>query len=160
MSVGKAKEMLVAMFANSLITISTEPKVQDDPEVLARDSNKDYHLNKRVDRRLQKLKEDIRVTVHDCVSPSEARWLKTNNSKRTGKALMAINEDVASLELLAVWIMYNNFSEMNSKISKDFQLFMDYDYLEIAEMLGKTDAESVEASMFNVSTEIIDILKG
>ena len=159
MSIGYNKELLIAMFASSLIKIIDHEDVVGDDTLLSL-NNKDYHLNKRIDRRLFSLKKSIDDYIYDIVTPDIAKWLKKNTDKRVVKALNIANKHLVSLELLAVWILFSNFGEMNSRVDKSLGFLMDYDYMALAELLSKTHASQVDGEMFAISSDIISALKG
>lgn len=159
MSIGYNKELLVLLFANSLLQVSDSDDSKTDDDLVQKD-NKDYHLNKRIDKRLKLLNESINVFSEKNISKDISLWLKKQSSSRTIKALRIVDEAKISLELLAVYILFANFGEMNNKVHDDFREFKDYDYNELADLMVKTNAEQVQMNMFNLSYDIVAVLKG
>ena len=159
MSIGYNKELLVAMFASSLIKVSDHEDVTSDPDLVQK-ANKDHRLNKRINRRLASLKKDIDDHIYNAITPEMAKWFKKNTDKRVAKALGIIDENLVSLELLAVWILFSNFAEMNERVDESLEFLKKYDYIALVDLMMETEAKVVEGEMFNISNDIILRLKG
>ena len=152
------KELLVAMFASSLIQVADDDITKEDETIIQQTG--DYKLNKRITRRLTKLKADIDNFIHGAVNRDIAKWLKSNNATRTLKALKRIDSDKVSLELMAVYVLFANFADNRRiKLDPSMEWLKTYDYMTLADMLTETEARQAEEPMYNVAYEIVNILK-
>jgi len=161
---GVLKDFMVLNFAGALMEIS----LQDNDAVKRDNDNKNYKLNKRIDRRIgtlrSKTKEVLRQIGNKCAE-DEAKYTK----KRLyviGELLHYFEEkDIeVNLELLALNILFVNFTpneRQNKTIHEDFLFFTKSEnYLdENADLIGSTLSDKVETDMFLLAYDCINKLK-
>ena len=156
-SVGYKKDLLVMMFASSIVAVTDHEETKTDNTIV---KNTDYKLNKRIDRRLHKLKADIDSFIHREIDKDTARWIKHHSKDRTYKALSLIDTCSVSLELMAVYVLYANFGDSRTlKLDESLTWVKDFNYMTIADLLMETEASVTEEDMYAVSYEIVNALK-
>jgi hypothetical protein len=162
LSSGTRLDLMVVQFAASLIQISLENNCDDDG-LIERGSNKGYHLNKRIDRRLQKLHSGLQDTVSSLFAEGGkevALWIRSNLDKRVGKTLLSIQESNVNLESLASWILFINFCERDKPVNKNMVwLQNEKQYFELSDMIGQTEIKGVEADMYQEAYRAISMIK-
>ena len=162
-SSGAKKDLLVLSFVKSMIQVSlTEDSVQD-AELQSRIDNKDYKVNKRIDRALNRLNDKLTDTINNIYKiggKEVAVWVKKNLHKRIGGTLTKIQEDSINLEMLALWVMYVNFAEKKRPLHKEFERFTDAEeYFKITELMTNTNVSNLEDKMFNTAYDVIATIK-
>jgi len=159
LSSGAKKDLLVLYFAYSLIKVSKDSNEYDGIEAI---SNKDYKINKRIDRNLDKLENDILKTIDSLIGEVEtAKWIKNNLDKRVGKLLMKIQDETINLEFLALWVLYVNFADNRTqKLNDEFSWLTNENlYFRVAEYLSKTNVAKVEDKMFMMAYDAVHMIK-
>ena len=164
LSAGARKDLLLIQFVKSLLDVSKKDTTIDDADVHSRVSNKSYKVNKRIDRQLDKLSDKLSETINAMFEKGgyeTAVWIKKNLSKRVGGTLMKIQESRINLEMLAVWVMYCNFSELKRPLDEDLKWTTDQkQYFQIIDLMENTELESINRDMFQASYDVIARIKG
>jgi hypothetical protein len=163
-SSGAKKDLMVLSFCKSMIEVSQKEESVADANLHSRDDNKDYKVNKRIDRALERLSEKMTSAINAIYKEggSEvATWVRNNLHKRVGGTLTKIQEEQIDLEMLALWVMYCNFAEKKRPLHKEFEQFVDANqYFNITELMTNTKVANLEEAMFNTAYDVIAKLKG
>jgi len=164
LSSGATKDLLVLSFANSLINVSKQDATKEDENLPHRYDNKAYKINKRIDRRLEKLGSKMTSTiqeVYEIGGQKTVLWIRNNLNKRIKGLLIKLQEDKINLEMLAIWVLYCNFSEGRSKLIPQFEWLKDgKQFIELADMLEETKVANLQGNMFESAYDAISIIKG
>jgi len=150
-SSGFKKDLLVAMFCASLITVSQE------------DFNDDEVINVDVDSELNaiinQIAKDIQKTLN--TAPFEVqRWIRRKTETVVPLVLSSIDTKVISLETLALYVLFVNFIERKYPLDEDLKFLVSrYDYMDLAEKLNETALGQVEEEMFKLSYLILSNLR-
>ena len=163
LSQGAKKDMMVLLFAKSLIEVSTTAETKTDQDLLNRIDNKNYHLNKKIDRGLLKLKDKLDKTItlmYEIGGHDLAKWTKINLHKRVGGTLTSIQYDTINLELLSLYVLYVNFSEHEKKLHDNFKWLQDAEqYFKLSEMITKTVVGEIEEILFKIANDSVSRIK-
>ena len=164
---GTLKDVMVLNYASSMMQVS----LNGAEEAIQRsEDNKNYHLNKRIERRVEALRErteTICKSVMSNLSNDEKDYLSKRLNKVASVMKWLEKEQInINLELLALYVIYVNFTPNergNQKLDDRFkELTNPSDYFDtnadmIASTLKHTDAEE---KMFMLAYEIVSKLKG
>jgi len=162
---GVLKDFAVLNFAGALLEVS----LHENKDAIRRNSdNKNYKLNKRIDRRIKTLREKTKEVLtgigYQCDENDEAYAKK--RLKNVGVLLYwfeSMNIDL-NLELLALNILFVNFDpneRQNQTLHEDYLYFTKSEnYLDDnAELIGELLSDDKETEMFLLSYECIEKLK-
>lgn len=158
MSSGAKKDFLILCFCNAIITTSKQDDI--DAEVLSASGS--YHLNKRIGRALDKLLDKMGATISSEFARDAglASWVRQNLDKRIGYALSKASQAVVNLELMALWVLYVNFTERDKKLDAIFEPFTKAEeYLRVIDLVNQTEASKIEGEMFQLAYELIQNIK-
>jgi hypothetical protein len=162
LSSGARLDLMVLQFAVSLIQISLEKNCNDDG-LVERADNKAYHVNKRIDRKLEKLQGELKETIDSLFKEGgikTAQWVKNNLEKRIGKTLLKIQEEDINLETLAIWILFVNFCERKKQVHEKMNwLTNEVQYFDVLDMLDKTKIGHVGEAMYKTAYFAIENIK-
>ena len=163
-SSGAKRDLLVLNFCQALILVSKMDEVFADDDVIDRASNKDYHINKRIDRALEALSERMGKTIEGIIQKEGytlSAWLKSALNSKVAPTLKAITAKTINLEMLSLWIMYVNYSEHKKPLIPEFREYEDAEqYLKIIELISGTEIAKLENTLFEEAYKIVAILKG
>lgn len=174
LSSGARKDLLVATFARSLLTIGRHIRENtmdelkgvkpgqtvDTGKIVERQSNKTYKVNKRLDRRFDKLEDALNETATQLMDPKTAQWQKDNVDKRIGKLLYRIQSEDINPESLAVNILFSNFVEREKPLHEAMAwLAIPGQYYDIEDLIEETPAEEVTQRMFIIAKESVAEIK-
>ena len=158
-------DFMIVNFATSLLKVS---KVDaKDEGVKDRSNNKDYQINKRIDRRIdtiQTMLDEVVADMYNLGGNDLATWTKKNLPKRIGGTLTKIQEHTVNLEYLAMFILYVNFAENEREgkaLSEPMQMIqqkMDY-ILETTALFEQINISFLEGAMYEQSIKIIQMIK-
>lgn len=164
LSSGAKKDLLVLSFAKSMLEVSKGDDAKSDESLMPRTDNKDYRINKRINNNFDRVIERINETLDNLYlegGKETAVWVKKNLEKRVGKVLLKIQHDRVNLEMLALWIIYCNFSETKRVLNAKFEWLAQGDqWLRIADMLDETSSGEIQGNMFNTAYDVIARIKG
>ena len=164
LSSGAKKDLLVLQFCQALITVSKSDDVFADDDIVNRHSNKDYHLNKRIDKALQALSDRMTKTIKGIIAKESytlSKWLKSALNSKVAPTLKSITSKTINLEMLALWICFVNFAERDKTLIAEFKEYEDANqYFRIIELIGGTDVARLENTLFEEAYKIVAILKG
>lgn len=153
-SAGAKKDLLVLMFAKSLIE---ESQRTDDEDVLHIES--EVEIDKAIDDLSQRLSSTIDKLMQEH-GQELLLWLRRATERRVKEALVKIMVKTISLEMLAVWILYVNFCERDKTIIVEFQEYIATEqYLDIICLLEHTNVSKLEQALFLEAYNVIGVLK-
>ena len=162
-SSGAKKDLMVLQFCKALLDVSMQDETRKDVDLKNREINKNYHLNKRIDRAIKKLSDRIQNTITVMFKEGGVElsaWVKKNLEKRIGLTLLSLQENSINLEMLAVWVLFVNFCERHKSIHKAFEEYTESDqYFRIIELIGGTSVANIEGEMFEISYDIVMRIK-
>lgn len=163
-SAGGKRDLLVLQFCQALITVSKTDDVFADDDIVNRHSNKDYRLNKRIDKALQALSDRMTRTIEGIIAKDGymlSKWLKSALNSKVAPTLKSITSKTINLELLALWIAFVNFAERDKTLIADFKEYEDANqYFRIIELIGGTEVARLEGELFEEAYKVVAILKG
>ena len=135
-----------------------------DDDVIDRTSNKDYKVNKRIDKALEALSNRMGKTIEVIIQKEGytlSKWLKSALNSKVAPTLKAIAAKTINLEMLSLWIMYVNYSEHKKPLIPEFKQYEDAEqYLKIIELMSGTEIAKLENTLFEEAYRIVAILKG
>ena len=147
---GYKKDMLVAMFCSSLLSVA-EAEFKDD-EVIS------IETDPITENKLLWLASEIQTTLNN--SDIDTKTYIQKKTRTLVPRSLKVADGVVSLELLAMYIMFANFVERKQKLDSDLQFLAEFDYMEVASYLcEKTKVGSVEAEMYAQATKILEVLR-
>lgn len=163
-SAGAKKDLLVLQFAAALLQVSKTDDVFNDDDLIKRVNNKDYHINKRIDRAIEALHGRMGKTINGIMQKegySLSKWLRAALDSKVMPTLKSITAKTINLELLALWIAFVNFSERDKTLNAEFEEYEDANqYFRIIELIGGTEVARLEGELFEEAYKIVAILKG
>ena len=163
-SSGARKDLLILQFALALILVSKTDDVFADDDIVNRVSNKKYHLNKKIDNRLEALSNRMGKTIEGIIQKEGyalSKWLKSALNSKVAPTLKAITAKTINLELLSIWVLYCTFSEHRKPLIPEFREYEDAEqYLKIIELISGTEIAKLENTLFEEAYKIVAILKG
>lgn len=163
-SSGAKKDLLVLQFATALLQISKTDEVFGDDDLVKRTNNKDYHLNKRIDKALQSLNDRMSNTISVIIQKEGyplSKWLRSALDSKVMPTLKSITSKTINLELLALWIAFVNFAERDKALIAGFKEYEDANqYFRIIELMSETEIAKLESTLFQEAYKIVAILKG
>ena len=163
-SSGAKKDLLVLQFCQALILVSKTDDVFADDDIVNRHSNKDYHLNKRIDKALQALSDRMTKTIEGIIAKEGytlSKRLKSALSSKVAPTLKSITSKTINLEMLALWIAFVNFAERDKTLIAEFKEYEDANqYFRIVELIGGTEVARLEGELFEEAYKVVAILKG
>lgn len=162
-SSGAKKDLLIINFARSMIEVSKQDSSIKDESLDSRVSNKNYKENKRIDRHLAVINEKLFNTI-DSVYKEGGRetveWVQKNLQKRIGNTLTRIQESKINLEMLALWVLYVNFSEIDRPLHNEYLWLRDgKQFLDVVDLMEKTEIGHINGNMFQEAYEVIERIK-
>ncbi len=146
---GCKKDVLVAIFCGSLLTVAEEDFTDDEVVNIETDmitNNKLLWLAKEIQTMLNESDDNVKRYIRD-----KTRILVPMVLKRI--------KGVVNLELLAMYVLFINFVERNQKLDDDLQFLAEFDYMQVAEYLCSTKISDIEAEMFKLAYEVLGVLK-
>lgn len=162
LSAGARKELMVMQFAYSVIHVSMQEGL--DTELIKRENNKNYHINKRIDRRLKALEKKLSDSIVELLQEGgheTASWIRKNLDKRVSSFIVELQEKGVNLESLGIWVLFVNFCERKEPLHVKMKWLQDEkQYLEMGDMMSKTEASAVEGEMFKEAHRVIERIKG
>ena len=162
-SSGAKKDLLILQFCHSMIRVSAQEETRKDDDLKNRVSNKNYHINKRIDRHLLNLSEKLHETsdsIYKIGGQEVAMWVKKNLPNRIGGTLTKIQSETINLEMLAIWVLYCNFAEKDRPLHQNFEWLRDANqYFKITEMMEQTEVSFLEEEMFKIAYDVINRIK-
>lgn len=162
-SSGCKKDLMVIQFANSLIQISKDDEANQDKDILSRKSNKDYKLNKRIDRHLEAMTNKLGETINaifEIGGHETAAWIRKNLDKRIGGTLTHIQQSTINLEMLAMYVLYVNFAETERPLHKAFKWLEDAEqYFKTTDLMSSTIISRLENPMFLSAYDVVKRIK-
>jgi hypothetical protein len=165
-SSGAKKDLLVLNLCIGLIGTVLNDKdeaVKNDKDLIKR-TNKNYKLNKRIDRRLEKLFEKLQATSKAIFEKygrdgKLGKWMKTKLNTTTIKVLNELRPDT-NLELLANQVLFECFMERDKPLIEELQWLADISEYSVFDMLVQTEAGSVEGETYQDAIDIVKKIKG
>lgn len=117
----------------------------------------DYHVNKQLERRIDKLKEELTEFIkqyqfaHETGRAKREKLLRNTLAKATNSI---------QLDYLACWILYLRFqpNERTKPLNDAFKWVTDKEsqLLSIIELLGKTASADKDSEMYDLACKIIE----
>jgi len=163
-SSGAKKDMLILSFVNSLISVSKQETTKQDESIPNRDDNKSHKVNKRIDSNLERLSQKLQETIDNLykVGGNETiTWIRKNLQKRIGGTLMKIQEEKINLEMLGLWVLYCNFSEIKRPLHPEMEWLSDGEqFLKVADLMEQTKISDMQGKMNLSAYEVIARIKG
>ena len=163
-SSGAKKDLLVLRFAQAIFTVSKTDEVFADDNLLKRDSKVDYHLNKRIERAISALETRIKSTSDTLIKRDGyelSKWLRSHLNSKIMPALKSITAKTINLEMLALWILFVNFSERDKSLIPEFEEYAEPNqYFRIIELLGGTAVARLEGELFEEAYRLVSTIKG
>ena len=163
-SAGAKKDMLIVSFVHSLITVSKQTDTKEDESISNRNSNKDYKINKRIDSNLDRLLQKLQETISNLYAAGgkeTAIWMKKNLEKRVGSTLVKLQQEKINLEMLGLWVLYCNFSEIKRPLHKEMKWLEDGNqFLNIADLMEQTKISDIQGDMNLIAYDVIGRIKG
>ena len=163
-SAGAKKDLLILEFCQALLVVSKTDDAKSDNSLVNRQYTTDYHINKRIDRAIDKIIDRAGVTIKSIVAKEGyelAKWLKMALNNKIVPALKSITTKTINLEMLALWIMFANFSERNKTLIPELREYEDANqYIRVVELIGNTEVARLEGELFDEAYNIIAMLKG
>jgi len=161
-SQGAKRDLLIIQFCKALLVIANTEETITDSDVMSR-NNTQYHLNKKIDRALNKIIDRLQNTIDTLYLEGKAdlsKWIVNNLEPRIGVALTKIQVKTVNLEMLALWILFVNFSEKDRKLHQAFIEWVDANqYFKVLEMMCNTKIAVLEGELFQTSYEIMEYIK-
>lgn len=163
-SAGSKKDLLVIGLCNALLVVSKSQEVKDDKDLTKLD-NTSYKVNKRIDRRLNKIQEQLSETqvqfYMDSGNPRElGKWVRTNLDTKLVKVLKSLNKET-SLESLANQILFTNFCDRDKPLHDSFKwLSESKQHDEIFDLIEQTKVSRIVGNVYNDALNAISIIKG
>jgi len=161
-SQGAKRDLLIIQFCKALLVIANAEETITDSDVMSR-NNTQYHLNKKIDRALNKIIYRLQNTIDTLYLEGKAdlsKWVVKNLEPRVGVALTKIQVKTVNLEMLALWILFVNFSEKDRKLHQAFIEWVDANqYFKVLEMMCNTKIAVLESELFQTSYEIMEYIK-
>jgi len=161
---GAKKDLLVINLAIGLISIVIEDTkaVKEDKDLTKR-TNKHYNLNKRIDRRLEKLVSDLKSTQDKVFKKygadgSLGKWIKSKLDSKIVNILNGMEKDT-NLELLANQILFECFMERDKPVIQEYEWLKDFKSYSVFDLLIETEAGNVTEETYEESIEIVRKLR-
>ena len=113
LSRGAMKDFMVLQFVHSMIEVSMQDTSKQDIDLLNRD-NKSYKLNKKIDKQLEELRDNLKATINSVFKEGGrevVEYVRKNLQSRIGGTLTQIQRSTINLEMLAMYVLYVNFAE-------------------------------------------------
>ncbi len=163
-SAGAKKDMLIVSFVYSLIIISKQAETKEDDSLSNRNDNKDHKMNRRIDSSLEKLSQRLQETINNLYAAGGKEttlWMKKNLQKRIGNTLSKLQEERINLEMLGLWVLYCNFSEIKRPLHEEMKWLEDgSQFLNIADLMEKTKISDIQGDMNLIAYDVIAGVKG
>ena len=159
-SAGAKKDLLIINFVIGLIQTSMrdDDAVKNDKDLTKR-TNKDYKLNKRIDRRLERLSLMMQETQNAVyrkygADGSLGRWVTTKLNTNLIKLLNKLSADT-NLELLANQVLFEAFKERNKPLIEEFEWLREFDTYSLYDLLVSTEAGKVGSETYEDAQMIV-----
>lgn len=164
LSSGAKKDMLVLSFVSSLFSVSKQEATKEDESIPNRDDNKAYKINKRIDSNIERISTKINETIDNLYKDGgneTSNWIRNNLQKRIGGTLVKIQDDKINLEMLGLWILYCNFSEIKRPLHEEMEWLTEgSQFLRIADMMEETKISDLQGKMNFAAYDVIQRIKG
>ena len=166
LSSGFKRDFLVLNFSIAILTIMVDDMKSDG--VVSRESNKTHKLNKRIDNRLKTLRDRLKIESDNIYSSQDngdlVKWMRHKTETKILTTLEKVEHGDVSLEYLALWILWQNFTTNERKfvkMSQDFDGIIDnLDYaMETIYLLDDTLVSSTEMDMADLAKSYIKMIK-
>ena len=136
LSMGLVKNMGLLNIVYGMLEVSLK---YDDNELQDRTSNKNHKLNKRIDRRLRTLQQDIQDFIHDQTEENKTELAKRfKKQSHTIRIIEDLVRDEITLEMLAIYVMFVKFCEKEKHESVAFFNMPDF-YMDTIELCRQCD---------------------
>jgi hypothetical protein len=161
-SSGAKRDLMVLQFCKALLDVSKQDETISDTDVASR-GKVDYHLNKRIDRALEKLSKRLQATITSLYEEGGkdlAKWSNSNLASRIGTTLTNIQAKTINLEMLALWVLFVNFSERDKAVHPAYSEWLEPNqYFRIIELMGGTEVAVLEGELFEISYDVVRWIK-
>lgn len=157
LSGGFLNELSFIYLATGLIETSQDIEKEDThyDELVKRGG--DYHVNKQLSRRIDKLKEELVEFIKQYQFAHEIGRAKREKLLRN--TLAKANSSI-QLDYLACWILYLRFqpNERTKPLDEAFKLIANKEsqLLGIIELLGKTASADKDSEMYELACKVIE----
>lgn len=163
-SSGAKKDLLVIGLCNALLVVSKSKDAEEDKNLTKLD-NSSYKINKRIERRLDKLQQKLDKTQKqfylDSGNPRELGvWVKSKLDSRLVKVLNELSKET-SLESLANQILFTNFCDRDKPLHDSFKWLTETkQHDEIFELIDQTQVSRIVENVYHDALKSIAIIKG
>ena len=162
LSRGAMKDFMVLHFVRSLIEVSMRDTSKQDINLLNRD-NKSYKLNKKIDKKLEELRDNLKATINLMFKEGgleAAEYVRKNLHSRIGGTLIQIKKDTINLEMLAMYVLYVNFAERQRPLHPLMQWLNNTDMIfGITDMMSETAISTLENDLFLEAYSVVNKIK-
>jgi len=164
LSSGARRDLLLMNLVIGLIgtALGDDEEVKNDKDLTKR-TNKDYKLNKRIDRRLEKLIKSLQETQAKVFGRygkdgKLGKWIKGKVEKELIPVLNSLNPKT-NLELLANQVLFECFMERDKPLIEEFKWLNDSGVYSMYDLLVETEAGKVEGETYEDAQMIKRMLR-
>lgn len=163
-SAGAKRDLLIINLAIGLIqtSLNNEDEVKNDKDLTKR-TNKDYKLNKRIDRRLEKLVDRLQKTQTEVFEKygedgKLGKWVKGKLNSNFLNIFNNLKPNI-NLELLANQTLFECFMERDKPLMDEYMWLRDSNSYSIFDLLVETEAGKVEGETYEDAQMIKRMLR-
>ena len=163
-SQGAKRDLLIISLANALLIVAKGSEIKEDEDIIPLD-NSSYKINKRINRRLDKLQSKLAETQVQFYAESEnpyefSRWVRSNLDSKLTKVLKGLHGET-NLESLANQILFTNFCDRNKPLHDSFKWLRDIkQHNQIFDLIEQTKVSRIAGNIYEDALKSIAIIKG
>ena len=87
------------------------------------------------------------------------KWVSSKLKTKFQKVLIDLTNKTVNLEMLAIFILFANFADVERKLDDIFEVLTDTKILDVIELMQQTEVAIIEGDMFKLAYDIIAQVK-